>query len=63
MKGKPYYRPVAPNMVENSGPKFLSKVHEHEKDQAAAVKKVDGLKLKVGDHVRLLNPLTKDESN
>jgi hypothetical protein len=61
MKGKPYYRPVAPNMVENSGPKFLNKVHEHETDKAAAVHKMDGVKLKVGDHVRLLNPLTKEQ--
>jgi hypothetical protein len=60
-KGKPYYSPVAPNMVENSGPKFLSKVHEHEGKKAAAVKKMDGVKLKVGDYVRLLNPLTKEQ--
>jgi hypothetical protein len=60
-KGKPFYRPVAPNMVENSGPKFLSKVHEHERDKAAAVHKYDGVKLTVGDYVRLLNPLTKGQ--
>lgn len=62
MKGKPFYRPVAPNVVENSGEKFLLKVHEHEASKAAAVKKVDGEKLKVGDHVRLLRPLTKEQT-
>ena len=60
-KGKPYYRPVPPNMVENSGPKFLTKVHEHERDKAAAIRKYDGVRLKVGDYVRLLKPLTKEQ--
>ena len=46
-KSKPFYRPVAPNMVENSGPKFLSKVHEDEGAKAAAVHKMDGENLKV----------------
>jgi hypothetical protein len=48
-------------MVENSGPKFLSKVHDHERDKAAAIRKYDGVRLKVGDYVRLLNPLTKEQ--
>jgi len=61
LKGKPYYKPVAPNMVEKSGPKFLSKVHGHEVSKAEAVYNKDSEKLKVGDYVRLLNALTKEQ--
>ena len=60
-KSKPFYRPVAPNMVENSGPKFLTKVHEHETEKAEAINITDGKKMQVGDYVRLLNPLTKEQ--
>ena len=48
-------------MVENSGPKFLEKVHEDEQDKTAVVREKDNEKLKVGDYVRLLNPLTKEQ--
>jgi hypothetical protein len=59
MKGKPYYRPVAPNVMANSGPKILNKIHEHEGKQAATVREIDNEKFKVGDYVRLLEAHTK----
>ena len=51
--GKPYYSPVAPNVIANSGPKILAKINEHELKQAKKVAKIDGEMFKVGDYVRL----------
>jgi hypothetical protein len=58
---KPYYIPISPAEMEKNTDDFKDRIHQQETKKAADVHIADGYKLKVGDYVRLLNPLTKEQ--